>query len=45
MTELARFIAARDALQAQSHDYSQAMAGFHRMAVKRPRAAEGVMTG
>ena len=29
MTELARFIAARDALQAQSHDYSQAMAGFH----------------
>ena len=28
MTELARFLAARDALQAQSHDYAQAMATF-----------------
>ena len=28
MTELARFLAARDALQAQSHDYSRAVADF-----------------
>ena len=29
MTELDRFLAARDALQARSHDYEAAVAGFH----------------